>query len=89
LPFSELTKSSGLKVKKLLSVNNCTMVLFDNGDVYGWGNNQEAILANNHIREYVYATGYYKPTPIHKNYNGNVVDFDISTNMFVMLTDTG
>lgn len=65
------------------------MVLFDNGEVYGWGNNQEAILANNHIREYVYATGYYKPTPIHKNYNGNVVDFDISTNMFVMLTDTG
>jgi len=65
------------------------MVLLDNGEVYGWGNNEEAILANNHIREHVYNTGYYTPTPIHHNYNGRVVDFDISTNVFVMLTDGG
>jgi alpha-tubulin suppressor-like RCC1 family protein len=24
--------------------------MFDNGEVYGWGNNEEGILANNHIR---------------------------------------
>lgn len=63
--------------------------MFDNGEVYGWGNNEEGILANNHIREYIYATGYYTPTKIHPSYNGRVVDFDISTNLFVMLTDNG
>jgi alpha-tubulin suppressor-like RCC1 family protein len=42
--------SDGVRVSKLKSVNNCTMLMFDNGEVYGWGNNEEGILANNHIR---------------------------------------
>lgn len=36
--------------------------------------------------EYIYATGYYAPTKIYGSYTGKVVDFDISTNMFVMMT---
>lgn len=94
--------SDGVRVSKLKSVNNCTMVMFDNGEVYGWGNNEEGILANNHIRgifsrlgtikicqiEYIFATGYYAPTKIHGSYTGKVVDFDISTNLFVMMTGT-
>jgi len=64
------------------------MALMDNGECYGWGNNEEAVLANNHIREYVYATGYYTPTMVHQSYNGKIVDFDLSTNLSVFLTDT-
>ena len=89
LQFNELCKEKDLNVTKLRSVNNCTMTLMDNGEVYGWGDNRNAVLANNHLRQLVYDTGYYKPTSIYKSYPGNVVDFDLSTNVFVMLTDQG
>jgi alpha-tubulin suppressor-like RCC1 family protein len=59
------------------------------GKLLVWGDNKNGQLANNHMKEDINDTVIAHPTEIYPSYSGRIIDFDLSDNMLVFLTDAG
>lgn len=86
--FDILNKNNHLHIEKIKSVNNFTVGLFSDGNLYAWGKNENGAMGirkNLGIKTDDYA---YIPTPVVRdNFEGEkVVDFDVGFNTLVLLT---
>jgi len=86
--IKELREHNGIRITKLKACDNYTLALFDDGSLWGWGNNNQGQIGCGHrIGVEQLDIDYDHPVKVDYFQGRRVVDFDAGEDMAIVLTE--